>query len=83
MDAIYLDHNATTPPLDEVVAAMAECQAKAFANPSSQHRAGRQARRVLEDARESIAEILGLRLGPPPHGDGPRHHRQDTPSHDP
>jgi cysteine desulfurase len=62
MQPIYLDHNATTPILPEVVAAMAECQSAAFANPESQHRLGRRARRALEDAREGIAEILGADL---------------------
>ena len=59
MQPLYLDHNATTPILPEVAAAMAECQSAAFANPESQHQLGRRARRALEDAREGIAEILG------------------------
>ncbi len=65
MDTIYLDHNATTPPLPEVLEAMAECEREAPANPASQHRAGRKARQRLEDAREGIAEILGARPGTP------------------
>ncbi len=62
MQPIYLDHNATTPVLPEVAAAMAECQATGFANPESQHQLGRRARRMLEDAREGIAEMLGVDL---------------------
>lgn len=62
---IYLDHNATTPVLPEVAAAMAECQRTAFANPSSQHEPGRHARRLLEDAREEIASLLGAELSGP------------------
>ncbi len=62
MQPIYLDHNATTPLLPEVAAAMAECQASGFANPESQHQLGRRARRILEDAREGIAEMLGVDL---------------------
>jgi cysteine desulfurase len=58
----YLDHNATTPLLPEVAAAMAECQASEFANPESQHQLGRRARRRLEDVREGIAAILGVDL---------------------
>ena len=65
METIYLDHNATTPPLPEVLEAMAQCEREAPANPASQHRAGRKARQRLEDAREGIAEILGARLGTP------------------
>ena len=65
MELIYLDHNATTPTHPEVVEAMARCYAQGLANPASQHRPGQQARRVLEDAREKIAEILGADLAPP------------------
>jgi len=61
-ERIYLDHCATTPLSPAAAAAMAECQANAFGNPSSLHFEGRRARRVLEDAREAIAEILGARL---------------------
>ncbi len=59
---IYLDHNATTPMLPEVAAAMAECYTAVYANPASAHQAGRRARQVLEDSRESIAAMLGVRL---------------------
>lgn len=60
---IYLDHAAATP-LDPIVAeAMARVQADAFGNPSSQHAAGRRARRCLEEAREKILALLGARPG--------------------
>jgi cysteine desulfurase len=62
MDAIYLDHNATTPIHPEVVEAMDRCYAEGYANPASQHRPGQRARKVLEDARERIAELLGAEL---------------------
>jgi len=62
MPFIYLDHNATTRPLPEVLAAMAQCNVAAFGNPESQHGPGRRARRVLEDAREGIAALLGADL---------------------
>ncbi len=65
METIYLDHNATTPTRPEVVEAMAECGLAAYANPASQHRPGQQARRALEEARETIAEILDADLAPP------------------
>jgi cysteine desulfurase len=58
---IYLDHNATTPLVPEVGAAMRACWEKPFLNPGSQHEFGRQARRVLEDARERIAELIGAK----------------------
>lgn len=56
---IYLDHNATTPVLPVVVEAMRACWAEPQLNPASQHAFGRRARRVLEEARERIAELLG------------------------
>lgn len=63
MDSIYLDHNATTPLHPEVAEAMARCFAAGYANPASQHQPGQRARRVLEDARGAVAEILGAELG--------------------
>jgi cysteine desulfurase len=61
MPPIYLDHNATTP-LDPVVAeAMRACDAEGYLNPASQHQFGQRARRRLELARESIAQLLGAR----------------------
>ncbi len=56
---IYLDHNATTPLLPEVTAAMRAAAAQWPANPASQHALGRQARCALEDAREHFAELVG------------------------
>lgn len=58
---IYLDNNATTPIHPEVAAAMQECHGSGLANPASQHSAGRRARKILEEARDEIAEILGAR----------------------
>jgi len=59
--ASYLDHAATTPMRPEVVDAMTPFAAQRFANASSAHRPGRDARRALEDAREEVASILGAR----------------------
>jgi cysteine desulfurase len=56
----YLDHAATTPMLPESVAAMMEALSVP-GNASSLHSSGRKARRVAEEARESIAEALGAR----------------------
>jgi cysteine desulfurase len=55
---IYLDNNATTPLDLRVLQWMNECFVDAFANPGSAHSFGRAARQVLEDSRESIADIL-------------------------
>jgi cysteine desulfurase len=55
---IYLDNNATTRILPEVATCVADHWQNAFANAGSQHSFGRDARRVLEDSRESLAAIL-------------------------
>ncbi|QDT76318.1 cysteine desulfurase family protein [Lacipirellula limnantheis] len=59
--AIYLDHNATAPILPEVADAVRAAALRYPGNPASQHDAGRQARRALEQARIRIGEILGAR----------------------
>jgi len=58
MDLIYLDNNATTPLLPAVWEAMRPYFLDLSGNAASSHRAGRNARRVLEDARERIAHLL-------------------------
>ena len=55
----YLDNNATTQPLPEVVAAVTEALVRGWGNPSSVHRAGIDARRTVELARESVARLVG------------------------
>ncbi|WP_199430441.1 cysteine desulfurase family protein [Qaidamihabitans albus] len=56
----YLDHAATTPMLPEAIAAMTEALST-VGNASSLHSSGRRARRVVEEAREVVAEALGAR----------------------
>jgi cysteine desulfurase len=56
---VYLDHAATTPVRDEVMAAMAPFFGARFGNPSSVHRWGREARVALDEARERLAACLG------------------------
>ena len=56
---IYLDHNATTPVLPEVVEAILPWLRDGFGNPSSDHALGRAARHALERARAQVAELLG------------------------
>ncbi len=56
---VYLDHAATTPVRDEVMAAMAPFFGARFGNPSSVHRWGREARVSLDEARERLAACLG------------------------
>ena len=56
---VYLDHAATTPVRDEVMASMAPFFGARFGNPSSVHRWGREARVALDEARERLAACLG------------------------
>jgi cysteine desulfurase len=56
--AIYLDCNASTPLRPVAQAAMVEALA-GVGNPSSVHRYGRLVRRIVEDAREQVAALVG------------------------
>jgi len=58
---IYLDHAATTPVRPEVLAAMLPYLTDHFGNPSSIHSAGRRARMGLDEARETLAGVLGAK----------------------
>lgn len=57
-ERVYLDWNATTPLRPEAKAAMAQAWDMA-GNPSSVHAEGRQARRLVEDARAIVAGAVG------------------------
>jgi len=59
--AIYLDHNASTPLAPEVIAAMTPCLQTGFGNPSSTHTFGQASKRLVETAREQVAALLGCR----------------------
>lgn len=58
-DPIYLDHNATTPLLPEVVEAMLPYLREHFGNPSSGHVYGRRTREAIETARVRVASTIG------------------------
>ena len=59
---VYLDHAATTPMRPEAVEEMTR-HLRATGNASSLHGAGRDARRVVEEARERVAAAIGARPG--------------------
>src|SRR6202158_3031343 len=61
MHRVYLDNNATTPVLPEVFEAMRPYFGDKFGNASSIHHHGQQTRAAVEDARESVAALLGGR----------------------
>ncbi|WP_421931576.1 cysteine desulfurase family protein [Phenylobacterium sp.] len=58
MTGVYLDYNATAPVRPETIAAMTSAL-ETVGNPSSVHAAGRAARAVVEQARESVAALIG------------------------
>jgi cysteine desulfurase len=58
MDVVYLDNNATTKPADSVVSAVMLALTNHWANPSSMHRLGQEARQQLELARNQVARLI-------------------------
>ena len=56
--SVYLDHAATTPMVDDAISAMT-AQMRQLGNPSSLHTPGRASRKVIEQARESLAKEIG------------------------
>src|SRR5512138_1594872 len=61
MRRVYLDNNATTPLLPQVLEAMRPYFIEQFGNASSIHHHGQQTRAAVERARESVAQLLGAR----------------------
>ena len=62
-DPIYLDYNATTPLLAEVVEAMLPYLREHAGNPSSTHVFGQRARAAVDASREQVAALLGCEPG--------------------
>ncbi|MGA3195121.1 MAG: cysteine desulfurase family protein [Terriglobales bacterium] len=58
---VYLDNNATTPVLPEVLEAMRPYFGERFGNASSIHHHGQETRAAVERARETVARLLGAR----------------------
>ena len=56
---IYLDYNATTPPLPEAVETVSRVMATTIGNPSSVHTFGQQAKAELDRARAAVAGLIG------------------------
>jgi cysteine desulfurase len=61
MRRVYLDNNATTPVLPEVLEAMQPYFTEHFGNASSIHHHGQETRAAVERARESVAALFGCR----------------------
>ena len=62
MRRIYLDNNASSPVLPEVVEAMRPYFGDRFGNASSIHHHGQETRAAVERARDSVASLLGCRV---------------------
>jgi cysteine desulfurase len=56
---IYLDYNATTPVLPEVLEAMMPYLTSEWGNPSSTYKFGSKLKGVIEQARAQVAELIG------------------------
>lgn len=56
---IYADNAATTKMSPAAIKAMTECMETAYGNPSSLYSLGQQAREIMDDARQRIADCLG------------------------
>lgn len=59
----YLDNAATTPMRPEAVEAMIPFLTDRFGNPSGAHAVAREARKALDEARDTVAECLGAEPG--------------------
>lgn len=60
-EMIYLDHAATTPVRSEVLEAALPFFTSSYGNPSSIYTLAQEARKAIDDARESVARVLGAR----------------------
>lgn len=63
MREVYLDNSATTKVLDRVAQTMYDVMTKYYGNPSSLHRKGIEAEKLIRKAREIIAQALGVKPG--------------------
>ena len=59
--SVYMDHAATTPVHPQALEAMLPYFTEKFGNPSSIYGVAREARKALDDARETVAGILGAK----------------------
>ncbi len=60
---IYLDANATTPLLPEVLEAMLPWLRDGYANPSGSYAAAKLARKAIDEARGQVADLIGAQAG--------------------
>lgn len=60
---LYLDCNATTPVLPEIIKAVSHTMERVFGNPSSSHITGLKARYILDTTRQLARKVVGLESG--------------------
>ncbi len=60
---VYFDNAATTPMHPEVVKVMADMMLHNYGNPSSIHAQGREVKTLVEDARRTVAKLMGCTPG--------------------
>jgi len=60
VERLYFDANATVPPLPQVVEVVSSAMREVWGNPTSTHGEGQRARFLIEEARRSLAENLGV-----------------------
>ncbi|MCD6441352.1 MAG: selenide, water dikinase SelD [Candidatus Marinimicrobia bacterium] len=63
MKPIYLDHNASTPLIPEVINAMLPFLKNHYGNPSSSHYYGQESKKAIEHARDQLAVLLNCSAG--------------------
>ena len=56
---VYFDYNATTPPSPEVADRVSAVTREVFGNASSVHHFGQQAKAAIDEARSSVAALIG------------------------
>ena len=62
---MYFDYNATTPLDPEVIRAIRRMCEEAWINPSSGYKRGREVKKIIEDARQKVAKMVGIQEGNP------------------
>ncbi len=58
---VYLDYNSTTPIDPRVAQTVFQAYGDGYLNPASQHQAGQRARRILENCRRSMLQLLAAK----------------------
>ncbi|WP_230986793.1 cysteine desulfurase family protein [Cohnella fermenti] len=61
MRTYYFDHCASTPPYEQVVQTVGELMRLHYANATALHRSGKEAAKLVERARQSVAQSLGAK----------------------